>query len=92
MTTTKEERDATQAARRAEQNAKAIAYAAQRFGLKLDEVTGYNGGCCYDKVWVTTREAAEKVAAKVKGDTVNGGMLHGMPLHWWMRKSLNAAM
>lgn len=57
-----------------------IDYATKRFGLNAGEVTGYNSGACYDKVWVTTREAAEKVAAQVKGEEVNGGMFHGMPL------------
>lgn len=61
-------------------SARAIAYAAQRFGLKPNEVVGYHSGCCYSKVWVKTRASAEKVAKQLKGDTVNGGWFDGMPL------------
>lgn len=64
--------------RRAEREANAKTWAAKRFGISEDEIIGYNSGCCYDKIWVKTRAAAEKVAAAVKDDTVNGGMLHGM--------------
>ncbi len=78
MTTTKQDRDAANAARNAERAAEAKAYAAKRFGLNPDDIIGYNAGICYDKIWVKTREAANKVAAAVKGDTVNGGMFHGM--------------
>ena len=55
-------------------------YAAQRFGVLPGEVLGYNWGCAYDKVWVTTRETAESIARKVEGETCNGGRYHGMPL------------
>jgi hypothetical protein len=53
---------------------------AKRFGLKPDEVLFYNKGICYDRIEVTTKRAARKVAKSVKGDTVNGGFLDGMPL------------
>jgi hypothetical protein len=53
---------------------------AKRFGLKTDEVLFYNSGICYDRIVVTTMLAARKVAKAVKGDTVNGGYLDGMPL------------
>jgi hypothetical protein len=79
---TKEEVYAEQAARNAERAAEAKAYAIKQFGLKPEEVVGYNSGICYSKVWVTTREAAEKVSKQIKkqGGEVNGGMFHGMPL------------
>lgn len=71
-------------AEREEYHAKRFAdareYAAKRFGLKPDEVLFYNGGICYSRVVVTTMRAAKKVAKSVKGDTVNGGYLDGMPL------------
>ena len=53
---------------------------AKRFGLKPSEVLFYNRGICYDRVTVRTKAAAEKVAASVEGDTVNGGYFDGMPL------------
>ncbi len=52
----------------------------KRFGLKTDEVLFYNSGICYDRIVVTTMRAARKVAKAVKGRTVNGGYLDGMPL------------
>jgi hypothetical protein len=55
-------------------------YAADYFGINFDEVVWYNGGICYSRVVVLTKEAAERVREKVKNDTVNGGYLHGMPL------------
>jgi hypothetical protein len=68
------------AERRAEKLAEGRAYAARRFSIPLDEVVWYNSGICYDRVVVKTREAAEKVRAAVKGETVNGGWFHGLPL------------
>jgi hypothetical protein len=53
---------------------------AKRFGIKPDEVLFYNRGICYDRIVVTTMQAARKVAESVKGDTANGGFLDGMPL------------
>lgn len=66
--------------KRAERLASDREYVARRFGISVDDVKGFNSGCCYSKVWVKTREAAEKVSAAVRGETVNGGMLHGMGL------------
>jgi len=66
--------------RQAEKLAASKKYAAQRFGLNESEIIGYNSGCCYDKIWVTTMDAAKKVSAGVEGETVNGGMFHDMPL------------
>lgn len=57
-----------------------IKWVSERFGIPASEIIGYNSGSAYDKVWVKTRATAEKVAAKVKGDTCNGGMFHGMAL------------
>lgn len=53
---------------------------AKRFGLCVDEVLFYNRGICYDRIVVTTRQAAKKVAKSVEGDTVNGGYFDGAPL------------
>lgn len=55
-------------------------WAAKQFGISEDEVLWYNSGSCYDRIGVTTQQAADKVSAKVKGETANGGMLDGMPL------------
>lgn len=77
---TKEEKDRIQEAKRAEAAERSRQYAVKRFGLADDEVVWYNGGTCYSRVIVTTREAAEKVAEQVKGQYVNGGWFHGMEL------------
>ena len=77
---TKEERYAQMKKRNEERALEAKQYACKRFGLTPDEVAGYNSGICYSKIWVTNRKAAEKVKAAVKGETVNGGMFHDMPL------------
>ncbi len=53
---------------------------AKRFGLMPSDVLFYNSGICYDRIVVTTMQAARKVAKAVKGGTVNGGYLDGMPL------------
>ena len=53
---------------------------AKRFGLKFDEVLFYNRGICYDRIVVTTMQAAKKVAKSVKGEFANGGYFDGMPL------------
>lgn len=52
----------------------------ERYGIKPEEIEWYNFGICYDRIVVNTKEAATKVHDAVKGGTVNGGMLHGMPL------------
>lgn len=52
----------------------------QHYGIEESEILGYNDGICYATIWVQTQEAAEKVAAKEKGRTVNGGWYHGSPL------------
>jgi hypothetical protein len=55
-------------------------WAAKRFNIQPEEVRWYNSGICYDRIGVTTKEAADKVTETVKGETVNGGMFHGMRL------------
>lgn len=55
-------------------------WAAKEFGIKPEEILEHNSGICYDRIWVTTKEAADKVSKKVKGRCVNGGMFDGMPL------------
>lgn len=79
-TTTPEGRTAFMLEKRKQKQAEALAYFAQRFDLKPEEVLGCNSGSCYDKIWVTTQEAAAKVAAAVKEETVNGGWFDGMSL------------
>lgn len=55
-------------------------WAAKKFGILPEEVVWYNFGICYDRVAVTTKEAADKVSESVKGQYVNGGMFDGMRL------------
>lgn len=55
-------------------------WAAKRFGIPMEDVLWYNSGSCYDRIGVKTKESADKVTEKVKGKTVNGGMLDGMSL------------
>lgn len=66
--------------RRAERVAASREYASKRFGIPETEIVDYNSGCCYDKIWVTNTEAANKVAKAVRGETVNGGCFDEMPL------------
>ena len=66
--------------RHAERLASSKKYAAQKFGISEDDIIDYNSGCCYNKIWVKTSEAAKKVSKSVKNGTVNGGMFHEMPL------------
>lgn len=61
-------------------SAEAREYGAKLFGLKAEEVLFYNRGICYDRIVVTTMQAARKVAKAVKGETVNGGYFDGAPL------------
>lgn len=55
-------------------------WAAEKFGISPEEVIWYNSGSCYDRVIVSTKAAAQKVARAVKGGTANGGWYHGLPL------------
>jgi len=52
----------------------------ERFGIPAEDVVWYNSGICYSRAIVKTRASAEKISQSVRGDTVNGGFLHGMPL------------
>ena len=54
----------------------------KEFGIPEEDVLWYNSGSCYDRIGVVTKESADKVSAKVREGTVNGGMYHGMPLGW----------
>lgn len=80
QTMTAEQRKEALEIRRAEKLLAEKQYCSSRFGIPVDDVIGYNSGCCYDKAWVRTRDSADKIAAAVKGRTVNGGMFHGMAL------------
>ena len=55
-------------------------WVSKRFGIKPEQVLGYNSGSAYDKVWVTDKAAAEKVSKQVQKQTCNGGYFHGMAL------------
>lgn len=55
-------------------------YYAKKFGITPEEIVWYHSGNCYDRIMVTTKDAAKKVARAVKGRTANGGWYHGMPL------------
>ena len=55
-------------------------WANQQFGISANDLIWYNGGICYNRIAVRTKAAAKKISAAVKGQTVNGGWFHGMPL------------
>ena len=57
-----------------------IKWLSGRFNIPAEDILWYNPGICYSRIRVKTREAAENVHNAVKHETVNGGMLHGMPL------------
>jgi hypothetical protein len=57
-----------------------IQWCAKRFGIPEEDVVWYSSGICYDRICVKTKESADKVTEKVKGQTANGGMFDGMPL------------
>lgn len=52
----------------------------ERFGVSPDSILWYHSGICYSRLSVKTKEDAEKASKSVKGETVNGGWYHGMPL------------
>ena len=64
---------------------------AKRFGLNHDDVLFYNRGICFDRIIVTTMQAARKVAKSVEGDTVNGGYFDGSPLGSITGATINGA-
>ena len=55
-------------------------FASKYFGIDPSDVHSYHSGSCFSTIWVYTKEAADKVTNKVKGQIVNGGWFHGMPL------------
>lgn len=59
-----------------------IDFVVRQFGIEPKEVEGYHSGICYDRVYVNTKKAAEKVQAVCSKEnrTANGGWYHGMPL------------
>lgn len=57
-----------------------VDYLSNRFNIPADDIYWYNGGICYSRIIVKSKESADKVTESVKGSTVNGGMFHGMPL------------
>lgn len=65
-----------------EQEQQTKQWAAQTYGIKPEDVDWYNSGICYDRICVNSKDAADKVTAKVQAEnrTANGGMFHGMPL------------
>lgn len=57
-----------------------FSWLSKRFGISEDEIIWYNSGICYSRIEVKSRQAAEIVHIAVTGQTVNGGLLDGMPL------------
>lgn len=55
-------------------------YGAHRFGLDPALVVEYHRSQYYDRILVRTWAAADQVTAKVKHDTIKGGLLKGMIL------------
>ena len=55
-------------------------WAGEHFGLDPAVVRWYHSGSCYDRIGLSTKEAANRVTDLVKGGTANGGFLDGMPL------------
>lgn len=55
-------------------------WASEKFGIPREDVVWYNSGVCYDRIVVKTKESADKVTLKMKGQCVNGGMFDGMAL------------
>jgi hypothetical protein len=57
-----------------------LKYLSKRFGIPEEDIIWFNSGICYSRIQVKTVESANKIRESVKNDTVNGGMLDGMPL------------
>lgn len=55
-------------------------YLATRFKIPKDDILWHNSGICYDRIQVKTLYSAQEISKAVQGETVNGGMFHGMPL------------
>lgn len=56
-----------------------LQWAADEFGIPVDTIKNYRGGICYNRLWVTTREAAEAASKTIKKQDrpINGGYSHG---------------
>ena len=52
----------------------------KQYGIDPESISWYNSGICYSRIIVFDEETANKIAKQVEMFTVNGGMLHGMPL------------
>ncbi len=50
-----------------------------RFNLSRNEVHSYISGCSYDTVYVTSKNAADKISQKVADKIIRGGVCDGMP-------------
>lgn len=57
-----------------------LTWLSKRFGIPEEDIVWYNSGICYSRIVVRTEESANKVHKSVVHESVNGGMLHGMPL------------
>ena len=55
-------------------------YASQKFGIQQSDVYAFHSGNYYDRVMVTTEEAATTVIDKLKDKYVSGGCYEGMRL------------
>jgi hypothetical protein len=61
-------------------NKEDLKWLSERFKIPESDILWYNSGTCYSRIQVKTKESANKVHDIVKNDTVNGGVLHNMPL------------
>lgn len=59
---------------------KTLQWLSGRFGIPKEDIVWYNSGSCYSRIVVKTEASAKKVHDVVCHETVNGGMLGGMPL------------
>lgn len=59
---------------------KTAEWLSKTYKIPVEDIVWYNGGICYSRVIVKTKESADKVTAVEKNNTVNGGWFHGMPL------------
>lgn len=67
-------------ARKAREREESRRWAAAHFGVPVEDVEWYHSGICFATIAVRTLDAVERVRAKVKGETVNGGWFDGAPL------------
>ena len=57
-----------------------VKWISDRFNIPEESILWYHSGCCYSRIAVKTKRAANAAAKSVSGDTVNGGWFDGMPL------------